>query len=83
MVGELELHPTPHFVPEGILSSKSMLDNFSNHIEQESKNCDGILNEMQNLNFFSSSIIQFCLFQLTNYYQKSSDKTASRIRIFN
>ena len=29
-----------------------MLDNFSNHIEQESKNCDGILNEMQNLIIF-------------------------------
>ena len=47
--GELQ---TPHFVPEGILSSKSMFDNFSNHIEQENKNCYGILNEMQNLIIF-------------------------------
>ena len=46
-----ELHPTPHYVSERILSSESMLDNFSNHIEQESKNCDGILYEMQNLIF--------------------------------
>ena len=65
---EGELHPIPYFVPEGILSSKSMLDNFLNHIEQESKNCDGILNEMQNLIIFQLSVIQFCLFQLTNYY---------------
>ena len=51
-----------------------MLDNFSNHIEQESKNCDSI-NAQWNaeLNYFSSSVIQFCLFQLTNYYQKSSE----------
>ena len=62
-----ELHPTPNYIPEDILSSKSMLDNFSNHIEQESKNCDGIFNEMQNL-IFLSSVIQFCLFQLTNQY---------------
>ena len=29
-----------------------MFDNFSNHIEQEIKNCDVILNEMQNLIIF-------------------------------
>ena len=49
-----------------------MFDNLSNHIKQESKNCDGILNDMQNL-FFVSYTIQFCLLQPTNYYQNSSE----------
>ena len=63
--------PLTLFMREFYLVAKSMLDNFSNHIKQESKNCDGILNEMQNF-IFSSSVIQFC-FKLTIYYQKSSE----------
>ena len=56
------VHPTPRFVPEGFLSSKSMLDNFLNHIEQESKNCDRILNEMQNLIIFQ--VLSFPAYKL-------------------
>ena len=46
-----------------------MLDyNFSNHIEQESKNCDGILNEMQNLIFFKlcNSVLSFPVYKLSS-----------------
>ena len=62
----MELHPTPHFVPGGFLSSKSMFDNFSNHTEQESKNWDWILNEMQNFILFKfcNSVLSFPSYKL-------------------
>ena len=43
-----------------------MLNNSSNHIEQESKNCYGILNKMQNLFFFKfcNSVLSFPAYKL-------------------
>ena len=42
-----------------------MLNNFSNHIKQESKNCYGILNEMQNFFFkFCNSVLSFPAYKL-------------------
>ena len=62
----MELHPITHFVPGVFLPSKSMLDNFSNHTEQESKNCDGICNEMQNFILFKfcNSVLSFPSYKL-------------------
>ena len=43
-----------------------MFDNFSNHIKQESKNCDGIISEKQNLIFFKfcNSVLSFPAYKL-------------------